>query len=289
MLLIIGFLVVIGSVFGGYALAGGHLLVLFQPVELLMIGGAAVGAFIIGNDSRTIKAALKGMGSTFKPIKYNKQFNIDLLLLFFDLNNKIRKEGVISIEEDIQNVQESELMSRYPKIQNDPKIMEFICDNLQLVTTGRINTHQFETIIDEDIEAYETESEIPIGAVNRVADGLPAFGIVAAVMGVIHAMESISQPPDVLGVLIANALVGTFLGVLLAYGMVAPIVAAMEARRSAMLKILFGIKVLLLAIPKNVPPTIAVELARKVLYSDIRPKNTELEEIIRENKESSKA
>ena len=280
MLVMIGLLIVIFSVFGGYALAGGHLLALFQPIELLMIGGAAMGAFVIGNDWRTIKITLKAVAATLRPTKYKREFNVQVLSLFYELLTKIRKEGMLAVENDIQNYKESPLISNYPLVQNDPKIMEFIIDHLQIIVTGRVDIHQLDEMIDVDIETYENETEIPIGTISKLADGLPAFGIVAAVMGVVHTMESMSQPPEVLGSLIAQALVGTFLGVLLGYGFVAPFAVALEGKRNATIKILQSIKVLLLAAASNTTPSIGVELARKVLFSDIRPNSTELEEIL---------
>lgn len=277
----VGLLVVILSVFGGFAISGGHLLALFQPVELLMIGGAAVGAFIVSNDMRNIKITCKALGSIIKGSKYKRDFNVQLLSIFFELLTKIRKEGVLALENDIQNYKESPLFSKYPAVQSDPKVMEFIIDHLQLIITGRVDVHHLDEMIDVDIETYEHETEIPIAAISKVADSLPAFGIVAAVMGVVHTMESMNQPPVVLGGLVAKALVGTFLGVLLGYGFIAPLATSIENRRNATIKILQSVKVFLIAAANGSAPSIGVELARKVLYSDIRPDSRELEEIIK--------
>lgn len=284
MRVVIGLLVLIFCVFGGFAASGGHLAALFQPYELVIIGGAAAGAFIISNDARVMKATFKAMGQVIKPPSVKREFNIQLLSFFFQLLNKIRKDGMLSVENDIQNPKESPLFSNYPLITSNPKLMEFICDHMQIITTGRVDPHHLDEVIDTDIETYEHESEMPISAINKVADGLPAFGIVAAVMGVVHTMESMNKPPAVLGGLVAAALVGTFLGVLLGYGIVAPIGVAMEARRSSMIKTLQVIKVLLLAAANGMAPTIAVELARKLLYSDIRPNSVQLEEIVKQIK-----
>lgn len=284
MLVIIGILIVLFSVFGGFALAGGHLLALFQPLELLMIGGAAVGAFVVSNDLRNIKLTMKAIGSLMRQPKYKREFNVQLLSVFFELLTKIRKDGVLSIEGDISNYKESPLFSNYKLIQNDKKIMEFIVDHMQLIITGRVDAHHLDEMIEIDIETFEHETEVPISALNKIADGLPAFGVVAAVMGVVHTMESMNQPPQVLGGLVAKALVGTFLGVLLGYGIVAPLAVAIEGRRNTVIKILQAIKVLLMAAASNTAPSIGVELARKVLYSDIRPNSNELEEIIRDIK-----
>lgn len=284
MFVIIGILVIVFSVFGGFALSGGHLLALFQPFEFMMIAGAAIGSFLISNDLRNIKIVLKAVASIVKPFKYKREMNVELLSAFFLLLTKIRKEGMLSIENDIQNPAESPIFSRYPLISSDKKIMEFIIDHMQLIITGRVDVHHLDEMIDIDIETYENETEIPISAISKMADSMPAFGIVAAVMGVVHTMESMNQPPAVLGGLVARALVGTFLGVLLGYGFVAPIAVALEIRRNSMIKILQAVKVLLLSAASNTTPSIGVELARKVLYSDIRPNSTELEDIIREIK-----
>jgi chemotaxis protein MotA len=284
MLVFIGLMIVILSVFGGFHLSGGHLLALFQPYELMMIGGAALGSFVVSNDMRSIKMTLRAIKSILKGSKYKREFNVQLLSVFFELLTKIRKDGVLAIEGDIQNPKESPLFSNYPLVQADPKVMEFIVDHMQLIITGRVDAHHLDEMIDIDIETYEHEIEIPISAISKVADSLPAFGIVAAVMGVVHTMESMNQPPAVLGGLVAAALVGTFLGVLLGYGFIAPLAVAVEMRRNATIKILQATKVLLMSAATNAAPSIGVELARKVLYSDVRPNSAELEEILKEIK-----
>lgn len=284
MLVVIGYLIILVSVFGGFAIAGGHLYALFQPVEFVIIGGSALGSFIIGNNAAVIKATIAQAFSTLKPYPYSSKFNIELLSMFYELTNKIRKDGALAIESDVENYQESALFSKYTLLLKQPKIMEFLTDNLRLIITGRVDIHNLETIMDIDIETYESESELPISAINKVADSMPAFGIVAAVMGVVHTMESIGIPPEQLGALIAKALVGTFLGVLIGYGFTAPIAVALDNRRLATTKILHSIKVVLLASTNNFAPTIAVEMARKVLYSDSRPNSKELEDILKDIK-----
>lgn len=288
MRVLIGFIIIIICVFGGFALSGGHLMALFQPYELIIIAGAAIGSFVISNEGRVIKATFSALKNIVKTPIVKREFNIQLLSFFFQLLTKIRKDGMLAIENDIQNPSESVIFRNYPLITSNKKVMEFICDHMQIITTGRVDPHHLDEIIDTDIETYEHETEIPISAISKVADSLPAFGIVAAVMGVVHTMESMNKPPAVLGGLVAGALVGTFLGVLLGYGFMAPMGVAMETRRLAMIKTLQVIKVLLLAAANNMAPTIGVELARKVLYSDIRPNSLELEEIIKQIK-SAKA
>lgn len=281
MLVVIGYLITIFSVFGGFVMSGGHLFALFQPYELLMIAGAALGSFIVANNIKTIKASFAAVFETIKGKEYSKKFHVELLSLFYELTNKIRRDGAISIEGDVENYKESPLFSKYKLVQRDHKIMEFLCDHLRLIVTGRVDVIHLEEIMAVDIETYEVEAELPISAVNKVADALPAFGIVAAVMGVVHTMESIGLPPNELGALIARALVGTFLGVLLSYGFAAPIAASMENRRQAVIKIMQSIQIVLLASTNNFAPSIAVEMARKVLYTDIRPNSKELEDIVK--------
>jgi chemotaxis protein MotA len=285
MLVIVGYTIIILSVFGGFVLSGGHLLALFQPLEMLMIFGAALGSFVVGNNRKVIKASFKAWLSTFKGAHYSKQFYVELLSLFYEITNKIRKDGVLSIEGDIENYKESPLFSKYLLIQKEPVIMEFICDHLRLIITGRVDIADLESIMDCDIETLESEGELPANAINKVADGMPAFGIVAAVMGVVHTMESIGGvPPSELGKMIAEALVGTFMGVLIGYGFIAPIGAILETRVQGRIKILQAIKVVLIASTNNLAPTIAVEFARKVLYSDERPNSKELEVILQDVK-----
>ncbi len=287
MLIVFGYLVIIFCVFGGFAMAGGHLFALFQPIELLMIGGCAVGSFIVGNNVKIIKSCFKGAFSTLKSYPYSRAYNIELLSMFFELTNKIKKDGALAIESDVENPKESPLFSKYKLIQKDAQVMEFLCDNLRLIITGRVDVMHLEIIMDIDIETFEHEAEQPINAINKVADSLPAFGIVAAVMGVVHTMESIGLPPEQLGELIAKALVGTFLGVLLGYGFIAPVASALDSRRHSALKIMNAIKIVLLASCNNFAPTIAVEMARKVLYAGVRPNSKELEEILKKLKSST--
>lgn len=282
MLVIFGYAIVICSVFGGYSLSGGSLYALMQPFEFLIIGGAAFGSFVIANNPKVIKATFKSAASTLKGSNFTKKFHVELLSVFFELTNKIRKDGVLSIESDLENYKESPLFSKYPLIQREHKIMEFICDHLKLIVTGRVDVSHLESLMDEDIETFHNEGELPINAITKVADSLPAFGIVAAVMGVVETMQDISGSPEELGAHVAKALVGTFLGVLLGYGFIAPIAAILENRLHANVTILQSIKVVLLASVHNLAPIIAVEFARKVLYSGERPTSTELEQILRD-------
>ncbi len=284
MFVIIGYIVVIGSVLGGFALAGGHIVSLFQPVELLMIGGAAVGAFLVSNPTKTIKASLAALPKCLQGSKYNKTRYLELMGLFYETLTKARKEGLLSIEADIENPESSALFGKFPMISGDHHLMEFITDYLRIMVSGNLNAHEIETLMDNEIDTHHHEAMVPSGAIQNVADGLPAFGIVAAVMGVVHTMGSVGQPPAILGGMIAAALVGTFLGILLAYGFVGPLARLLEQKVDESTKELQCVKVTLLASMQGYAPAIAVEFGRKVLYSTERPGFAELEAYVKGNK-----
>lgn len=284
MLVSVGYLIVIISVFGGFALAGGHLASLFQPVELLMIGGGAVGAFFVGNSGKALKATLKALPHVFKGAKYTKDVYMELMTLLYEILGKIRKEGLMAIEADVEDPHKSPLFSKYPKILSDHHVIEFITDYLRLMVGGNLNPLEIENLMDGEIETHHQEEEVPIHAIAKLGDGLPAFGIVAAVMGVVHTMESVGIPPAELGKLIAAALVGTFLGILLAYGFIGPLASRLEQRLHESSKLLECIKVTLLANLNGYAPALAVEFGRKVLYSTERPTFAELEKHVKQSK-----
>ena len=189
MLVILGYLIVLVSVFGGFAMAGGHLGSLFQPVELLMIGGAALGAFFVGNTGKAVIATLKTLPSVFKGSTYTKDAYMELMALLYDILAKIRKEGLIAVEADIEKPAESPLFAKYPKVLADHHVIEFLTDYLRLMVAGNLNAFEIENLMDNEIETHHHEGEVPIHCVQKLGDGLPAFGIVAAVMGVVHTME----------------------------------------------------------------------------------------------------
>lgn len=277
MLVIVGYIMVMGAVFGGYAIAGGHLGGLWQPLEVLMIFGGALGAFVVGNDMKAIKATMKSLPTLFKGSKYNKALYMDLLALLFEILAKIRKDGMMSIENDVENPEASPLFSKYPKLQSDHHLIEFITDYLRLMGSGNMDAFQIENLMDNEIETHHMEGHVPAHCIAKLGDGLPAFGIVAAVMGVVHTMENVALPPAELGILIAHALVGTFLGILLAYGFVGPLSGLLEQKLEEGTKMFNTVKVTLLASLNGYAPAIAVEFGRKILYSTERPGFIELE------------
>lgn len=284
MLVIIGYIIVTLSVFGGFALAGGHLGSLLQPVELLMIGGAAFGAFFVGNNGKSIKATLKAMPSLLKGSRYSKALYMELMTLLFEILSKVRKEGLMSIEGDIEKPEDSAIFSKYPAVISDHHIVEFMTDYLRLMVSGNMDAFQIENLMDNEIDTHHAEGEVPVHCVAKLGDGLPAFGIVAAVMGVVHTMASVGLPPAELGILIANALVGTFLGILLAYGFVGPLSSLLEQKLHESSKMFQCVKVTLLASLNGYAPALAVEFGRKVLFSTERPSFSELEEHIKQSK-----
>lgn len=284
MLVIIGYIVVAASVFGGFALAGGHMGALFQPVELLMIGGAAVGAFFVGNTGKTIKATLKALPSVLKGAKYSKDSYMELMALLYELLGKVRKEGLMAIEGDVENPHESPVFAKYPKILNDHHVVEFLTDYLRIMVSGNLNAMEIENLMDVEIETHHHEALVPAHVVAKMGDAMPAFGIVAAVMGVVHTMESVGLPPAELGILIAHALVGTFLGILLAYGFVGPLAGLLEQKADESSKMFQTIKVTLLANLNGYAPAMAVEFGRKALLSSERPGFAELETHVKQKR-----
>jgi chemotaxis protein MotA len=284
MLVVIGYLLVCLSVFGGFALAGGHLAALLQPIELLMIGGAALGAFFVGNSMKGIKATFRSLPSLFKGSRYSKLLFMQLMGLLYEVLAKVRKEGLMSIESDVENPRESPIFSKYPKILDDHHAVEFLTDYLRLMVSGNLNAFEIENLMDNEIETHHHEGEMPVHIIQKLGDGLPAFGIVAAVMGVVHTMASVGLPPSELGMLIAHALVGTFLGILLAYGFVGPLSTLLEQKLQESSKPLECIKVTLLASLNGYAPALAVEFGRKVLFSTERPTFSELEEHVKQAK-----
>jgi len=284
LLVIIGYLVVCGSVFGGFVMSGGHLAALMQPLELLMIGGAALGAFLVGNNNKAIKATMKALPTVLKGSTYTKALYMELMSLLFEILTKSRKEGLMSIEGDIEEPENSPIFSKYPGVLADHHLIEFMTDYLRLMVSGNMDAFQIENLMDNEIETHHHEGEIPVHCIAKLGDGMPAFGIVAAVMGVVHTMESVGIPPSELGMLIAHALVGTFLGILLAYGFVGPLSSLLEQKLHESTKIYQCVKVTLLASLNGYAPALSIEFGRKVLFSTERPTFLELEEHVKQAK-----
>jgi len=283
-LVIIGYLVVLAAVFGGFVMAGGHIAALLQPVELIMIGGAATGAFLAANSPKVVRATLKALPSVLRGSRFTKALYLETLSLLYDILAKVRKEGLMSVEADVDAPEQSPVFGKYPKVMGDHHVVEFLTDYLRLMVGGNLNAFEIENLMDNEIETHHAEGEIPVNALAKAADAMPAFGIVAAVMGVVHTMQSVGIPPAELGKLIAAALVGTFLGILLSYGFVGPISVLLSHKLAESTKMLECIKVTLLASLNGYAPQVAVEFGRKVLYSTERPSFIELEDTVKQRK-----
>jgi len=283
MFVIVGWLVVLGCVFGVFIAHGGNIEVILHalPFEMLTIGGATAGAFLANNQMKVIKATMKGLGSCFKGSKYSKARYMDLMALMYDILQKARKEGLMAIENDVENPHESAIFKKYPSVGHDHHVVEFITDYLRMMVSGNLNAHEIESLMDREIETHPHEAHSAVAALQRVAGGLPAFGIVAAVLGVVNTMGSVGQPPAVLGGMIGSALVGTFLGILLAYAFAEPLAGILEQKVEEGGKELQCIKTTLLASMQGYNPSTAIEFGRKVLYSTERPSFVELEAFVK--------
>lgn len=286
MFVIVGWLVILVCVFGVYILHGGNIMVILKalPFELVTIGGATLGAFLANNQMKVIKATLRGLGECFKGSKYTKARYMELMALMFDILQKARKEGLMAIEKDVEEPHESELFKKYPTVGTDHHVVEFITDYLRMMVSGNLNAHEIESLMDNEIDTHHHEAHAAVAAIQRVAGGLPAFGIVAAVLGVVNTMGSVGQPPAVLGGMIGSALVGTFLGILLAYAFAEPLAGVLEQKVDESSKELQCIKATLLASMQGYNPSTAIEFGRKVLYSTERPTFVELESYVKGKK-----
>ena len=274
----IGYVITLICALGGYALSGGHIMVLWQPTEILIIFGAGIGTMISSNNGRALKMTGAALPAVFKSSKVSKRMFLDLLCLMFEILSKIRRDGLMSMEGDIEDPESSPLFEKYPLIKNDHHLLDFITDYLRMMLGGSLNVLQLESLMEQEIEAHHQSVHMPVAIIQRMADGLPAFGIVAAVMGVVHTMGSVGLPPAELGKLIGAALVGTFLGILLAYAFVGPIASVMEQNAQVEGKTFEAVKAVLLASLNGFPPQAAIEFGRKILYADMRPTFVELDD-----------
>ena len=285
MLSIIGFIIVTVSVVGGYVLEHGNLSVLFQPVELLIIAGAALGAFVVATPIKVIKAVFSATARMFTNKPYGKAEYIEILMLLNGIFYKIRQQGLVSIESDVDSPEESSLFNQYPGILKNHHALTFITDTLRTVMTTTIAPHELEALIDNELECHHEEALLPSQMLGFVADMLPGLGIVAAVLGVVITMGKINEPPAVLGGSVGAALVGTFLGILLCYGYVGPMAKNMALIAAEDLQYLTVLKVALLAfISGGVAPKVAVEFGRRVIPTDAKPSFVELEDSLRQKK-----
>jgi chemotaxis protein MotA len=289
MFVFVGFGIILACVVGGYVGGGGHLDVLFQPFEfIIIIMGAALGAFIASNSTQThvLKETLLSFKILLAGKKYKDKDYMELLSTLYSLFRLIKTKGELAIESHIENPHESALFQHFPRFLKNEEAVHFVCDYMRLVTLGSKNPFEIDALMDEEIETLRKEKAHVPHAISNVADAMPALGIVAAVLGVIHTMGSIKEPPEVLGHLIGGALVGTFLGVLMSYGFIAPIAAAVKAASEAEVKYFECLRQGMLAYLNGCAPQVAVEFARKVLPHDVRPSFEEVEKATAEAAES---
>lgn len=280
MFVIIGAIVVLVSVIGGFLLEKGNLHVLFQPAEFMIIGGAALGSFIIASPPRVLSMVIKNIFRIFSAKNLSKTFYIELLSLLYQLFSKARKEGLVAIEADVENPQRSPLFQRYKNVMAHPELVTFIADNFKVIVSSNVPAHELDSLMELEIETEHKEAVIPSSSIGRVADGLPGLGIVAAVLGVVLTMQKIDQPPAVLGHSIGAALVGTFLGVLMCYGFVGPVSVNLEhlAREKAIP--FHVIRIAMVSFVGGSAPQIAVEFGRRAIPEKEKPTFKELENAI---------
>jgi len=286
MFVIIGYVVVFASVFGVFVAHGGNIHVLMEalPFEMATIGGAAFGSFVVNNQPKVLKATVREVPKLLKGSRYTKARYLELLAMLYEILQKARKEGLMAIENDVESPHESELFKKYPAVGSDHHVLEFTTDYLRMMVSGNLNAHEIEALMESEIETHHQEAYGPVAALTRLAGALPAFGIVAAVLGVVNTMGNVGQPPAVLGGMIASALVGTFLGIFLAYAVAEPLAGVLEQRNEDASKELLCIKSTLLASMQGYNPATAIEFGRKVLFSDVRPGFIELENHVKGKK-----
>jgi chemotaxis protein MotA len=282
--LILGILVVFGCVLGGFAVHGGHLGALWQPSELLIIGGAAIGALIIANPFHVTKKVAAGIPALLKGSAYKKDHYLELFSVMYELLSIARREGMMGLERVIEDPANSETFKKRPLILVDRHAVEFIQDYLRLIISGDMDEHQLEALMDLEIETHHHSGEEPAQALNTIADSLPGFGIVAAVLGIVNTMGALGGPPEEIGIKVAAALVGTFLGILFAYGLIGPMSKAMERRAREQTEFFTAIKTCIMGFLQGHPPQIAIEFGRKSTPADLRPSFRDLEAQLRGKK-----
>ena len=271
MIPVIGIVVVFGAVLGGFLMEKGHVLVLFQPAELLTIGGAALGTLLVANPIQILKAMMAGVVGALGSSKFGESRYLDTLKMMFELCNKVRKKGLMGIEDDIEKPAESEIFKKYPAFLKDHHVSAFVCDTLRTAITGGVEPFDMDQMMELDMEVAHREALQPVHALTTVADALPGLGIVAAVLGVVITMGSLGGPPEEIGKKVAAALVGTFLGILLCYGLVGPLAANMAKAVDAQDSYLHVLRVIMLAFLKGLAPMLAIEMGRRAIPEHVRP------------------
>lgn len=284
MFVIIGIVVVLVSVVGGFLMEGGPLAVILQPIELMIIAGAAIGSFLVSTPLKIIKQVIAGLLATLKGDKFSKQVYIDVLKMLYELFQLAKKDGLMAIEVHIEKPKESIIFKKYPSFLNNHHAVDFLCDSLRMLVSGGISPFDLESLMDSDIVTHHEDVAKPAAMVSKVGDALPGFGIVAAVLGVVLTMQAIGGPVEEVGQKVGAALVGTFLGILGSYGFVGPLATNMENMNSSEARYYEVIKACVVSFSKGAAPLLAVEAGRRVIFSSDRPTFFELEKKLRGDK-----
>ena len=282
MLVIVGMLIVLGSVLGGFTMAGGHVGALIHPSEIVTIGGAAFGAMVIMSPISVLKSLVGGIFQTLKGSPFNKTAYIDLFKLLYQLLNKARRDGMLALESHVSDPHHSSIFQRYPALANNHHVCNFITGSLRPMLDGGVTGEQLEVLLEQEISTAEREHHMPSDVLGKTADGLPGFGIVAAVLGIVVTMEHISGPVEEIGEKVGAALVGTFLGILLSYGFLAPLVVKLDMLGAAEINFLRTIATAINSFNARMPPKVAIDAARRGVPSEYRPTADELEKMLKE-------
>jgi chemotaxis protein MotA len=283
MFVIIGIVVVFGSIVAGYLMEHGNLKVLLQPAELVIIGGAAVGTVLIANPLYILKKILGGISGAFGGSKFSKEKYLDTLKMLFELFTRARKEGLMALETDSDAPDKSPVFSKYPDFLTDHHSLDFVCDTIRMASAGGVEPFDVDQMMELDMETHHHQAGLPIASLSTMADSLPGLGIVAAVLGVVITMGALGGPPEEIGHKVAAALVGTFLGILLCYGLVGPLAANMGKAAEEQHAYLHVMRVIIFSFMKGTPPIIAVEFGRRAIPSNARPSFKEAEQHIKQS------
>jgi chemotaxis protein MotA len=281
MFAIIGIVVVFGAVVAGFLMEKGHLLVLLQPAEMVTIGGAAIGTLLIANPMHILKGMVSGVLGVLGSSKFGKARYLETLKMMYELFGKIRKEGLVAVEMDVEKPAESELFKKYPSFVKDHHVQHFVCDTLRMAITGGVEPFDMDQMMELDMEVHHHEALAPIAALTTVADALPGLGIVAAVLGVVITMGALEGPPKEIGEKVAAALVGTFLGILMCYGVVGPLGASMTKGAEEENQYLHVLRVIMLGFLKGSAPILSVEMGRRAVPAHVRPSFDEMEKSLK--------
>jgi chemotaxis protein MotA len=281
MFAIIGIVVVFGAIVAGYLMEHGNIRVLLQPAELIIIGGAAIGTVLVANPLHILKEIASGLAGTLGSSRYSKDRYTDSLKMLYELLNKARREGLVALETDIEEPDKSALLSKYKDFLKEHHAVDFVCDTLRMAVSGGVEVFDLDQMLENDMDVHHHEATQPVSALSTMADSLPGLGIVAAVLGVVITMGALGGPPEEIGKKVAAALVGTFLGILLCYGLVGPLAARMGKNTDEQRAFLNVLRVVIIAFLKGIAPIMAVEIGRRAVPGHVRPSFKQVEEACR--------